>query len=98
MSLKRKDLWDAAKPLEDDLFKLYFIRECLAIENNLKPLKLRCYLCDRPSHIARNCTVFHYRVSRKNVILNDLEKINSRNVLFERKKNYKKRIEYIKLK
>lgn len=78
MSLKRTDLWDAAKPLESDLLKLYFMKDCLEVENNLKPLKLRCYICDRPHHIAKNCTVFHYRVSRKNLIMEYLSHENSR--------------------
>lgn len=85
MSLRRSDLWEAAKPLESDLLKLYFMKDCLEVENNLKPLKLRCYICDRPHHIAKNCTVFHYRVSRKNIILEYLSYTNSRVRLYERR-------------
>ncbi|CAD8086476.1 unnamed protein product [Paramecium sonneborni] len=92
MSLKRNDLWEAAKPLESDLLKLYYMKDCLEVENNLKPLKLRCYICDRPHHIARNCTVFHYRASRKNIIFEYFSHQNSRIRLFERRKKDKKRV------
>lgn len=85
MSLKRSDLWDAAKPLETDLLKLYYMKDCLEVENNFKPLKLRCYICDRPHHIARNCTVFHYRASRKNIIFEYFRHQNNRMRLFERR-------------
>ncbi|CAK81386.1 unnamed protein product (macronuclear) [Paramecium tetraurelia] len=90
MSLKRSDLWEAAKPLESDLLKLYFMKDCLEVENNFKPLKLRCYICDRPHHIARNCTVFHYRASRKNIIFEYFSHQNSRMRLFQRKSKREK--------
>ncbi|CAD8071087.1 unnamed protein product [Paramecium primaurelia] len=90
MSLKRSDLWEAAKPLESDLLKLYFMKDCLEVENNFKPLKLRCYICDRPHHIARNCTVFHYRASRKNIIFEYFSHQNSRMRLFQRRSKRQK--------
>ncbi|CAD8068161.1 unnamed protein product [Paramecium primaurelia] len=91
MSLTRIDLWEAAKPLESDLLKLYFMKDCLEVENNLKPLKLRCYICDRPHHIAKNCTVFHYRVSRKNIIL---EYFNHENIRQSQDRKINKKVKY----
>lgn len=68
MSLSRKDLWDCAHDLDSDLEKLFYIKNCVDLENSLKPLKIRCYVCDRPHHIARNCSIMHYRVRKLKVI------------------------------
>ncbi|CAD8078092.1 unnamed protein product [Paramecium sonneborni] len=85
MSLSRKDLWEQAHDLDSDLEKLFYIKNCVDVENSLKPLRLRCYICDRPHHIARNCTIMHYRVRRLKVIEDYLKQKNYRVKDFKRR-------------
>ncbi|CAD8159647.1 unnamed protein product [Paramecium pentaurelia] len=85
MSLSRKDLWEQAHDLNSDLEKLFYIKNCVDVENSLKPLRLRCYICDRPHHIARNCTIMHFRVRRLKVIEEYLKQKNTRIKEFKRR-------------
>ncbi|CAD8155968.1 unnamed protein product [Paramecium pentaurelia] len=85
MSLNRKDLLEQAHDLDSDLEKLFYIKNCVDVENSLKPLRLRCYICDRPHHIARNCTIMHYRVRRLKVIEDYLKQKNNRVKEFKRR-------------
>ncbi|CAK82550.1 unnamed protein product (macronuclear) [Paramecium tetraurelia] len=85
MSLSRKDLWEQAQDLNSDLEKLFYIKNCVDVENSLKPLRLRCYICDRPHHIARNCTIMHFRVRRLKVIEEYLKQKNTRIKEFKRR-------------
>jgi potassium voltage-gated channel Eag-related subfamily H protein 6/hyperpolarization activated cyclic nucleotide-gated potassium channel 2 len=77
-SLSRKDLWECANDLDADLEKLFYIKDCVEMGNSFKPLKIRCYICDRPHHIARNCTILHFRVRRLKIIENYLKEKNER--------------------
>ncbi|CAD8163247.1 unnamed protein product [Paramecium octaurelia] len=85
MSLSRKDLWEQAHDLNSDLEKLFYIKNCVDVENSLKPLRLRCYICDRPHHIARNCSIMHFRVRRLKVIEEYLKQKNTRIKDFKRR-------------
>ncbi|KAM3128378.1 hypothetical protein pb186bvf_019506 [Paramecium bursaria] len=85
--LQREDLWDAAQQTDADIEKLLSIRNSLEIENDLRPLKMRCYICEKPHHIARNCSDVHFQKRRIKIINQYLEEKNYRIRKFQRRIN-----------